>query len=133
VLLLGSSSLGYSGSACDAWQCAPGRLDARQQDVLHLLVKGAPSVFVLFASPPNAQCLSIPGIGNSLILASPVVPIPITLTSVKIYDTPCGGWFGHGSLSLPAGLPGGTEILLQGVALWIQNWVFSTAIRLRVL
>ncbi|HEX5053768.1 MAG TPA: hypothetical protein VFZ65_18455 [Planctomycetota bacterium] len=86
------------------------------------------SPFGLFAAASGSQCIQIPGFGGGVVLDLPVVPVTaglLTMTSPCLSCPP-----GHEQLQfvVPPGLPPGTSVALQAVALGAGNLSFTVAI-----
>ena len=121
---------------CDPFSCTPPTLSANAPSQLLLFTKGArwqPHVLMVSGTP--APCVSVPGIGNQLLVAAPGLASVITFNWLQVYvqgpPPVCGGWIGNTPLSLPS-LPGGLFLRLQLLApvptVNGPQWMFSNAL-----
>lgn len=143
--LVAASPQGTSGSLCDPWSCTPATVDANAGTTLQLTTVGAAvaPTFLLLSLPP-AQCASIPGLGNALIV-QPATGFAQLLNlgwgHFYVYGpgvTLCASWVGFEYLPLPAALPSGAQFLMQLLApspagTPIGAWTFSNAVEVTVL
>jgi len=86
------------------------------------------SPFGLFASVSGSQCIPIPGIGGFVVLDLPVVPVTAGLLTEVTPCLSCPPGLLTIPFAVPPGLPPGTALALQGVALANGNLAFTVAI-----
>jgi hypothetical protein len=84
--------------------------------------------FGLFASISGTQCLPLPGIQGAVILDFPIVPVTAGMLTLVTPCLSCPPGFQPFQFAVPAGLPLGTSLALQGVTLAGGNLALTIAI-----
>lgn len=86
------------------------------------------SPFALFVAGSGSQCLQIPGLGGGLVLDFPITTVTFGVLNLTSPCLSCPAAFQSLQFVLPAGLPVGTSLALQGAALGGGNPAFTVAI-----
>ncbi len=86
------------------------------------------SPFGLFASVSGNQCIQIPGFGGGVVLDFPIVPVAAGLLTQISPCLSCPPGVEQLVFALPPGLPLGTSLALQAVALAGGSLAFTVAI-----
>lgn len=86
------------------------------------------SPFGLFAAGSGSQCLVFQGIGAGLVLDFPVSTVMFGVLTQVTPCLSCPPGFQNLQFAVPAGLPAGTALALQGAALGNGNPSFTVAI-----
>ncbi len=108
---------GVAGDSCWGFDCRPRRLAVRSGEQLGVQLRaplGAP--FWILASASFNSCTPIPGLHNSAVLGAPILPVFVGVTDIRNTQRFCYDGIWRGTLTVPRGLPRGTAIGFQAVA-----------------
>jgi hypothetical protein len=86
------------------------------------------SAFGLFAAGTTAPCTPFPGIGNGLLLASPVITVTFGVLTQFSPCLSCPPAFQALNFSIPATLPPNTTVAFQAAGFGNQNLSFTVAL-----
>jgi hypothetical protein len=111
------SSTGIAGEFCLQFDCTPRASTCTAGETLTLRVN-APhnNLFAIGASLSATSCLSIPGIGNMLVIDPPIVTIAVGIVANVNPALACWGGTVQVPLTVPAGVPHGLSFASQALA-----------------
>jgi hypothetical protein len=117
------------GAGSYAPSCTVLPINASRGESVTLRVWGdVQSPFALFAAASTAACTPFPGIGNGLLLASPVVTVTFGVLTQFSPCLSCPPGYQAMNFSIPATVPPNTMVAFQAAGFGNQNPSFTVAL-----